>query len=211
MKNNIFIAILIFSAFVVQSCATAHILSNLNLSEEKDSSLLQSSYPAADMLSQYIEAHIGKYKDIHVETLSYNGHEDIEVPLGVIISDQISNRLSQLGYNIIERPKANVRLEKVIEEADINIEEEKGFFSSFFVEKKEAPEYIPYINKVKKGIVLTGSYDDTRTNVIISTKIVNRNNNNIIAAYEYTISKNKDVRDLLIVPGDDKGMLEVFY
>ncbi len=214
--KNLAIIILICSFMsLLQSCFSGHLLSSIDFNRD-DYGLRESSYAAADMLSQYADVHIGKYRPIAIETIAMKGREDIEVPIGALIAEQVSIRLSQLGYNIINRPDPKIIVKEPEEKEEKGSKEEKkGFLaklglSDFIVEEEEEPVSIAYITKVEKGIVLTGIYNTTRTNLIVSLKMINKDNNKIIAAYEYIVPLSRDMRELAKIPWEKKGFLDSF-
>ncbi len=208
--------IIIICSFMplLQACFSGHVLSSMNLNRD-DYGLRESSYAAADMLSQYADVHIGKYKPIAIETIAMKGREDIEVPIGALIADQVSIRLSQLGYNVINRPNPKIIVKEPEVKESKKSEEKKGLLaklglSDFIVEEEEKPVSMAYITKVEKGIVLTGIYNTTRTKLIVSLKIINKDNNKIIAAYEYILPLSRDMRELAKIPWEKKGFLHPF-
>jgi len=144
--------------------------------------VLEASYAAADFFTKELsQKSIRITGGILTASLVNVNNLEESCPLGRIISEQISSRMAQNGYKLIDmKLRAN----------SIYIKEEKG---EFLLSRK-----IQEISKTQNSdYVIVGTYAVAEKSVYISTRIVDTNDNSIITGYDYQLGRNYQTESLL--------------
>jgi TolB-like protein len=144
--------------------------------------LVRSSYAAGDALAEHLKKScmdeddpIASASFVNIDALYQSS------TFGRVISQQITSRLFQNGYNCIE-----LRMR----ERTIFIEEEQGEFAL-----SRQIKNIGIKHNIKA--FLAGTYSVTPRYVYVSARIVNTENNSILASHDYAIRLNAHIYSML--------------
>lgn len=153
----------------------------------KDDNLVTKSYEAADAMILIGEenkslhhARLDREKPIVVASFVSVDNMLESSRLGRIVSEQISSRLSQQGYYVVE-----LKLRK-----NIFIKEQTGELL-LSREVKDVSK-----NHGAQAVVI-GTYAAGKSYVYVSSRIVKPDNNRVIASYDYRLPIGKDTREML--------------
>lgn len=178
--------------------------------EQEESKILYTSYSAADIIAQQANSHVSPQDTIIVEPLLPLDAKYNSAAFGHVVSQNVSARLVQLGYNISipmdipQTPYAPPSQPQPVVDAYGNI------VSVQPVQPYQQPS--PPRAYAHSGIALTGHYAETRTGMLVSLRMVNKDQNRVLAAYDYSIPMQSQVRDLLKTGHEDKntGVIGLF-
>ncbi len=163
--------------FLLAGCAAPILGNNAN-----QQPLSQDSYNAADMLIQQSRNVITAETPLQIGVLN-----DIRTPnettaLGRLITDQIGARFVQLGYNVTAiGPVQDVMAMPQNTTQDVYTAQNYG--SSAMTAPSEKA-------------VITGHYAFARKNILVNLRILESTSNRVLAAYDYTLPINSDLREL---------------
>ena len=146
------------------------------------SSILESSYSAADNLSKGLRFR-GFSPDMPVLAASFVNIDNLEQSstLGRTISEQIASRLAQQGFKIIETK---------LRQGSIFIQKGKGEF----LLSRDLLNLS--INQGAQG-VLVGTYAVSKHFIFISARIVRTEDSSVITGYDYELPQDKTTRSML--------------
>ena len=178
--------------------------------EQEKSKVLYTSYQAADIIAQQANSHVSPSDVIGVEPLLPLDAKYNNAAFGHVVSQNVSARLVQLGYSIgipMDIPQTPYQMPS----QPAPITDYNGNVTGV---QPVQPYQPPTVQRtmVPTGIVLTGHYAETRTGMLISLRLVNKDMNRILAAYDYSIPMQSQVKDLLRTghESEDKTILDVF-
>ncbi|HMA66425.1 MAG TPA: FlgO family outer membrane protein [Desulfosalsimonadaceae bacterium] len=137
------------------------------------SNLLESSYSAADTLVEAL--HQRKIsRDTQILSASFVNIDNLKESstLGRVVAEQISSRLAQYGYKILEM---KLRQESVF------IKEKKGEFLLSRQLKNISTDQ-------NADAVLVGTYAAADSSIFVSARIVNTTNNTVITGCDYRLA-----------------------
>jgi len=136
------------------------------------SNILESSYNIADKLREDLSKR-GISRDVQILSASFVNIDNLEesCTLGRLISEQLSTRLAQYGYKLMEM---KLRRESVF------IKEGKGEFLLSRELKNISAEH-------DAAAVLVGTYAVADSFVFISTRIVSTKDNTVITGCDYQL------------------------
>lgn len=144
--------------------------------------ILEASYTAADRLAISFRKKKRKSSG-HILAASFVNINNLKEssPLGRLISEQITSRLVQHGFRILELK---------LRQNSIYIKEGKGeFLLSREIKAISASHDSDY--------VVVGTYATAAKSIYISARIVNTSDNVIVTAYNYQIALNSQTESLL--------------
>lgn len=101
---------------------------------------------------------------------------------GRLISEQITSRIAQMGHNVVELKVRN----------GVFMKRNEGEFLLTREIKEVATAH-------KAQAVVVGTYAEASDLVYINLKVVNPANNMILAAYDYALPMNKEIRRLVTI------------
>lgn len=101
---------------------------------------------------------------------------------GRLISEQIASRVTQLGHNVVELKVRN----------SVFMKRNEGEFLLTREIKEVASAH-------KAQAVIVGTYAESSDFVYVNLKVVNPANNMILAAYDYALPMNKEIRRMVAV------------
>lgn len=140
---------------------------------EQNNILAQRSYAAVDMLIQQSGSNITQNMPLEIGVL-----RDLDEPgeitnFGKIVTEQIASRFVQLGYNVTdsETPMMSAPKDGAIKHA----QSEHGH---------------------TQRSSITGRYAIARQGVLINLRIVENVSGKVLAAYDYTVPYNPNIREL---------------
>jgi len=180
MKKHFF---LILFLLIFCGCETVPTKSEPTYEEAAQSKFIQANYMATDKMLSTISEPLSKDSPIVVATLVNIDDLSESSRLGRLTSEQMGAHLAGLGYQVIE-----LKLR-----GDIFVKEHKGEL----LLSREVKDIM--LNHQAQAVVV-GTYSEARDFVYINIKIVSGQNNLIIAAYDYALPKDKNVKALLPSP-----------
>lgn len=178
--------------FGLGACQTTEFQSQfLNVNKHVD--LKQRSYEAADVLVRQTQDTVSLDTPLIIGTLSDINRFEQSTALGRLIPEQVGTRMAQLGYTIQEVKLRN----------SINVNNQTGSAGEFLTSRD--PKDISSTQQA--GAVVTGTYALANTNVMVNMRIVDTQTRKILAAYDYEMPLNSDLRAL---SSSDDTSLNIF-
>ena len=180
--NNVLILklfIALYLAFNLNACThrtafgnCAYRVQSGDCYEEKvqDTDIMASSYLAADNLIDHANTQLTPNSRLLVTSIANIDHLEQSTPLGRLIGEQVSARLSQYGYTILE-PKWRKGLNVIRETGEFVLS--RGWRSA-----KE-------IHQVDK--IIAGTYTVAKDKVYVILKMLNDNNGQVVSSYGYSL------------------------
>lgn len=187
--------------FGVSGCATV-ITTLQSATEQEKSKILHTSYGAADILAQQSGEFITPSDVISVEPLLPLNAKNNQAAFGHVVVQNVAARLVQLGYKvgipgqIPQTPYTPPAQPYPVVDAYGNVT------SVVPVQPYQQPQIATYA--AGQGIILTGHYAETRTGMLVSLRLVNKTQNRVLGAYDYSIPMQSQVKDLLRTDQDPK-------
>ena len=155
-----------------------------SVSSEKNSSLISGVYKAVDELvagqKKYPKAQAGRNVKVLVATVANLNALDSSSAFGLIVSEQVSSRLAQLGISVAEVKMTG-----------------KLFVSKIEGELVLSREALEIGSRQKADLILVGSYVEAGENVYVNLKLVRAEDAEISSAYNFVVSKGPDLSFLL--------------
>lgn len=163
--------ILVFCALaILPGCAAKEIFAGsivktaYDFFQREDINLVEKSYAAADYLEPQMSEFVSKSAPIAIQPLTLVGEPEITSDLGRKVTQQVGERLRQLGYHIILD------------------EQMPGAVKGVSVHGHE-PQF-----------VLGGTYDTARRQVPISLRVVSASDGRVVGSFDYMIPRTGDIR-----------------
>lgn len=150
------------------------------------SSLSAENFRAADVIAEQMSGKVSRNSPLLIASMVQLNDLRHSSMLGRLVMQQVSSRISQFGYKVLES-----RLKK---EYSI-IPQEGEFILSRDVSELMKKEY-------NAQVVLVGSYVPTPYCVYISIRLLRVSDGAVIAAHEYTL---KNRREFAVLLREDKG------
>ncbi|MGY0398928.1 MAG: FlgO family outer membrane protein [Ostreibacterium sp.] len=181
MKKHLLLAILVTA---ISGCAPDIFneggSKSANHNSEKDASLIASSRQGAENLVKQAAYLKNDLKPVLVTSIANITNLDRSSALGLMISEQISNRLAQFGFPVID-----IRTRK-----DIKVRQSTGEFMLSRDVQKISKQH-------SAGAVLLGTYAAGQKTVYISTRLVRPKDSRILASYDFALPIGPDTQKLL--------------
>ena len=146
------------------------------------SDVLEASYAAADLMASGLRTKSQKI-NASIIAASFVNINDLEesCPLGRIVSEQISSRMAQNGFRILDMK---------LRQNTVYIKERKGEFLLSREIKKISEAH-------SSGYVIVGTYTVAERSIYICARIVNTTDNSIVTGYDYQLERNFQTESLL--------------
>jgi TolB-like protein len=144
--------------------------------------VLAGSYTAADSLAAHLHSKTGK-TGITMLAASFVNINRLEEssPLGRIVSEQISSRMAQNGFQVLEMK---------LRQHSIYVKEGEGeFLLSRQVQEISASH--------DSDLLIVGTYAVAEKSIYISARIVNAGDSTIVTGYDYQLERNFQTDSLL--------------
>ncbi|MDR2050686.1 MAG: hypothetical protein LBQ63_02810 [Deltaproteobacteria bacterium] len=143
--------------------------------------MLRANIRAGDSLGRILLSRLGSASGILVATMVDLDDFDKTTPLGRVVMQQISSRLSQHGFKVLEpRLSSTLRFDKK---------------SGEFMLTRES--LLLLAGNHDAHAVLVGTYSLGRDRVFLSVRAVRLQDSAVLAAYEYYLPRSDDVAALL--------------
>ncbi|NOT16860.1 MAG: hypothetical protein HOP20_02180 [Sulfuriferula sp.] len=164
-------------ALGLSGCASQNTVADTQASE---TDFIAANYKAADQLLMLASPKLAKGSSVIMATLVNIDSLESSSTLGRGISEQVTTRFSQAGYNMIEMK----------------------FRGSVYMKRNEGElmltrEVSQLAKAQNANAVVVGTYARAGTNVFINLKIINPNTDTVIAATDYALPLNRDIKILL--------------
>lgn len=172
----------LFLLFFLSGCAQInHDYRYVNYSSED---FIRKNYEAADNLSIQLKERKAENEPtvspVIVLSIVNMNQLNKTSAFGRLISEQLSARMSQLKYNVVELKLRN----------DILVKNNQGEFLL-------TREIKDIADSVNAQAVLVGTYAENTNDVYINLKIVRPSNNVVLAGYSYAIPKAANIKGML--------------
>jgi len=180
MRRFLTLAVLAVAAVTsLSACApaTRGTLGSLPTRDEKP--LSNYSYSAADSLMSRARGSVTAATPLLVATIGNVDSVETSSPLGRMISEQISSRLSQRGYNVSEMKLRS----------SINVTEGGEYILS------RDPAAITAEHQAAAAV--TGTYTRAGDHVLVNLRLIDLGSGRIVTSYDYTMPMTDDIRSLL--------------
>lgn len=182
MKKYLLLAI---ASAAISGCVAPDIFneqrsSKSSSSANKDTNMIAETHRAADKLTAQASYLQNDLKPILVTSVANITDLDTSSALGLMISEQIGDRISQFGFPVVD-----LRTRK-----DIKIREESGEFMLSRDVQKISRQHAA-------GAVLVGTYAAGRNTVYVSVRLVRPDDNRILASYDFGLPMGPDVSKLV--------------
>ena len=174
------IVALLFVAAFVGGCADYAANKYNPVTAPADTDLVRNSHDAADQLLGGSQVPLSKDRPILVASLVSVANLEISSNLGRIVSEQISSRLTQLGYET----------------------REMKFRGSFLV-RKGGGEFVlsrrvrAISKKQEAQAVITGVYAVAENGVYVTLRLIRAEDSTVISSYDYRLPMGPDMVALL--------------
>lgn len=143
--------------------------------------LTERSYGAADMLLQQSKNVITSETPLAIGRLTNIKRPSETNALGQIIASQIGARFVQLGYNVTTAP--------ALDAVAIN------------------SQPAAYVEQGGDEAMITGHYAVARKDVIVNLRIIEESSGRVLAAYDYNLPLNSDVKELMAAEGEKSNSI----
>jgi hypothetical protein len=155
--------------------------------------LAESSYRAADMLSQQTQGRITRDTTIHVGPVA-----DIDKPAAVTafgrtVGSQLAARFVQLGYGV-----------------DASSYDEMNGGAPQMAPPVAAPLYgggaYGSPPAAPSSVTMTGQYAVAKREILVNLRFLDTASNKVVAAYDYSLPLTSDLKQLTRIAGENKGL-----
>lgn len=151
-----------------------------NRSVNKDSNMIEKTHKAAESLMSQAAYLKNDLKPVLITSVAKITDLDSTSALGLAVSEQIGNRLSQYGFPVID-----LRTRK-----DIKIRENAGEFML-------SRDIMKISKQHSAGAVLVGTYARGTNTVYISTRLIRPEDNRVLASYDFGLPMGPDIQKLV--------------
>jgi TolB-like protein len=174
---------------LLSSCSSVNPFGHFPLYEE-ESNIVAPNHTAADVLGQQLKARHSTTLPIIVQNFWNNHAPQHMSAFGRVIPEQISTRLIQLGFKVIQPRYGEQSTQDIMQ----------GGSSETFLAGQNID--MPAIKKYAQGphIILSGSYTRTANNVKIHARMTDSTSGAFIAAYDYTLPVTREIETLIALP-----------
>ncbi len=150
--------------------------------EEKvqDADIMASSYVAADNLIHYASTQLTPESRLLVTSIANIDNLEQSTALGRLIGEQVSARLSQYGYTVLEAKWRK----------GLNVISQTGEF--VLSRGWRSAEEIHHVDKI-----IAGTYTVAKDQVYVSLKMLNDNNGEVVSSYGYSLPIGRNTSALL--------------
>lgn len=182
MKKYLLLAIM---SAAIGGCAAPDIFNengskSVNTVKTKDADMIGATYRAADVLTTQAAYLKTDLKPVLVTSIANITDLDSSSALGLMVSEQIGDRISQFGFPVVD-----IRTRK-----DIKVRENTGEFMLSRDVQKISRQHAA-------GAVLVGTYAAAKDKVFISTRLVRPEDNRILASYDFSLPMGPNVSKLV--------------
>lgn len=180
MIRILLLAVLGFGVVALTGCAEKKVLPAHIYSPKPVADIIKTSYIAADALISQIGTTLPATEaQLIVATLVNINRLDESSPFGRLVSEQIANRFTQNGYRIVETKLRN-QLYMKRQEGELTLSREVRDIAK----------------KHSVRAVVSGTYTDGSDRIYVSLKLIEIDNNIVMAAFDYFLEKDSITRSL---------------
>lgn len=166
---------------LLAACSSEVPKEETNYATVASNQFIAANYKAADTLLSQLSGRLLADKPMIMATVVNIDSLDQTSTLGRLVSEQISTRLSQGGLKMVEmKLRNNVYLKR--NQGELMLTREIGEVAQ---------------NHNAQAVVV-GSYAETSDMVFINIKVVQPNNNYVLASHDYVLAKEGIVRSMLM-------------
>lgn len=182
MKKYLLMAIV---AATVSACTTPDIFNEnasqaANYSKVKDANMIAATHKAAENLTMQASYLQNELKPVLVTSIANITNLDTSSAFGLMVSEQIGDRLSQFGFPVVD-----LRTRE-----DIKVREETGEFML-------SRDVLKISEQHAAGAVLVGTYTAGVDKVYVSTRLVRPDDNRILASHDFSLPMGPDVSKMV--------------
>lgn len=172
----------VIAAFVISGCTSPDIFneksskSSSSRQVNKDANMIAETHKAANRLTAQATYLQNELKPVLITSIANITDLDSSSALGLMVSEQIGNRIAQYGFPVID-----LRTRE-----DVKVRENTGEFMLSRDVQRISRQHAA-------GAVLLGTYAVGRNSVYISTRLVRPDDNRVIASYDFSLPMGPDV------------------
>lgn len=149
--------------------------------------LTQSSYTAADMLLQQSKNILTPQTPLQIGVLTNIKRPSETTALGQMVASQIGARFVQLGYNVSITPyQGGLTMATAVGGG-------AGATGTYGGSAAAAMQGMP----MQGQAIITGHYAIARHDVLINLRIIDQTGGRVLAAYDYTLPLDSDIKELI--------------
>jgi TolB-like protein len=168
-------------SLLLASCSSTPAKEEPNYATIASNQFVNANYGAADALIQQLSGRLVADKPLIMATIVNIDSLDQSSTLGRLISEQISTRMSQGGLKMLEMKLRN----------SVYLKRGQG-------EMMLTREIGEVAQNHNAQAVVVGSYAETSDAVFINVKVVQPQNNFVLAGHDYVLAKEGIVRSMLL-------------
>jgi TolB-like protein len=190
LRRALMICAALGSLSALSACSAAALIGQLPLYEE-DSNIVAPSHTAADVVAQQLKKRIHTGQPIIVQDF-WNNHNPRHISaFGRVVPEQISTRLIQLGYQIIQ-PRYAQQTELIGQQ---NIDPSSSSELFLAGQQQNLGNMKKYMDN--PHIILSGSYTKATDQVKIHVRMTDSTSGIFVAAYDYDLPITREVEELM--------------
>jgi TolB-like protein len=190
LKRAVMICAAFGSLLTLPACTAAMLMGQLPLYEE-DSNIVAPNQTAADVVAQQLKKRIHTGQPIIVQDF-WNNHNPRHISaFGRVVPEQISTRLIQLGYQIIQPRYAQQSAFQG--QPDIDSSSSSELFLAG--QQQNLGNMKKYMDS--PHIILSGSYTKATDQVKIHVRMTDSTSGIFVAAYDYDLPITREVEELM--------------
>ena len=171
------------------SCSTVNPFGHFPLYEES-SNMVAPNHTAADILGQQLKARHSTMQPIIVQNFWNNHAPQHMSAFGRVIPEQISTRLIQLGFQVIQPHYAQQATQDITQGGS-----PETFLAGQDIDMSTIKKY-----SQSAHIILSGSYTRSANNVKIHARMTDSTSGAFIAAYDYNLPVTREIEALIAPP-----------
>ncbi len=208
VKRFFFLSVFILATLPVQGCVYGLPYVAKGLFPKTADNLTDRNYAVVELLVQQSPYQISKKETIITAPLELDDLElqPIATPFGRLVTEQMASRLVQLGYRVHDRSLTSGRayqledqsLQRVYSPSRIPIDLAQSTRTADVSNAKrtDGVTLMPQktLNLPKTGILLTGFYTPSGTDLLVHVRLVNLQDHNIITGFDYRVPYTADLR-----------------
>jgi predicted small secreted protein len=206
MKNNSFsttrnllcgLFMILVSTFL-SACETSSQMTGAG-SDTYFHKLTQANYGAADMLAQQSQGRITRDNRIEIGSIQDLAKPATVSPFGQYIAQNLAARYVQLGFPVSSQSYSEMSGGRAAIAASSDLAS-----TQIITDYNQA--YNPAPLSAARPVIITGQYAVAREDVLVNLRMLDMNNLQVLAAYDYSIPLTRDVKKLLEIPGQKKSI-----
>lgn len=188
--RRLFAGVVFACLFSILSLSGCTALLDTASSRRAEDSVASTSYAAADMLMQQSRSFVSQQTPLEIGVLLDMDNPNEQTNFGQMIARQIGSRFVQLGYDVT---------------ADSEMTSGTAPDGTGWTPAMIAPAAG---SNTSNQAMLTGRYAIARDSVLVNLRIMDIASGKVLAAYDYTIPKTRNVAELVKTKADKESFFD---